>query len=64
MYSMWEYWPCINVTIETWTEEEIRRATTATCPDCGVTVRLTALLVDGGTFRILGTPSEPDAGEP
>ena len=47
------YRPSINLTTEPGSEAEIRRATTATCPDCNLEVQLTALLVDGGEFRLL-----------
>ena len=47
------YRPSINLSTEPWTDEEIHTSTTATCPDCGLEVQLTALLVDGGEFRIL-----------
>ena len=52
-FTTFTYRPAINVTLEDWTPEEIRTATTATCPDCGLEVQLTALLVDGGKFRVL-----------
>jgi hypothetical protein len=47
------YRPSINLSTEPWTDEEIHTSTTATCPECGLEVQLTALLVDGGEFRIL-----------
>ena len=52
-YSSLSYRPAINLTTEDWTQEEIRESTTATCPECGLEVQLTALLVDGGEFRVL-----------
>ena len=47
------YRPVINLTTETWTEAEVREATTGECPDCGLEARLTALLVDGAEFRLV-----------
>lgn len=52
-YSSTSYRPTINVTTEAWSEEEIRDATTATCPECGLVSRLTSLIIDGGEFRIV-----------
>ena len=52
------YRPFINVSTEAWSEEEIHTSTTAKCPDCELTVQLTALIVDGGEFRLLGDPGE------
>ena len=38
----------INLTLgEEWTEDEIREATTARCPECGLEVALATLVVDG-----------------
>ena len=46
-YEAWHR-PSINLTLgEEWTEEEIRQATTARCPACGLEVDLTTLIVGG-----------------
>ncbi len=45
----WEtYWRAsINLTLgEEWTEEEIKAATTATCPECGQRSALGVLIVE------------------
>ena len=47
------YRPSINLSTEPWTDEEIHDSTTAICPECGLEVQLTTLLVDGGEFRVL-----------
>ena len=52
------YRPSINISTEVWTKDEIRTSTTAKCPDCGVVVQLTALIVDGGEFRLLNGAGE------
>ena len=44
LYETW-YRPSINLTIEHWDDEDIDDATSATCPDCGLKVRLGALIV-------------------
>jgi len=53
-YVCTSYRPTIHLTTEVWTAAEIGEATTATCPECGLEVRLTALVVDGSEFRVIG----------
>lgn len=46
--AMFEAWrrPSINLTLgEPWTEDEIREATRARCPECGLEVALAVLIV-------------------
>ncbi len=44
VYKDW-YRPSINMMIEDWTDEELREATTATCPSCSHTVDFGGLIV-------------------
>lgn len=53
-YVCSSYRPIFNRTTEVWTDAEIAEATSAACPECGLEVRLTALLVDGSAFRVIG----------
>lgn len=57
-YSL-SYRPIINLTTEEWTAQEVRASTTATCPECSLEVQLTALLVDGGEYRVLTESTAP-----
>ncbi len=42
----------INLTLEPWTEEELREATWARCPECGLEVELATLVVEAdGVWR-------------
>jgi endogenous inhibitor of DNA gyrase (YacG/DUF329 family) len=50
-YEEWHR-PSINLTLEAWTAEELRDATTARCPQCGLAVELESLIVEpDGTWR-------------
>ena len=50
-YRAW-WRPSINLGLgEEWTEEEVREASTATCPTCGTKVELGTLVVDGDIWR-------------
>ncbi len=50
-YEGW-YRASINMMIEDWTDEELREATTATCPSCSHTVHFGGLIVrEDGVFE-------------
>lgn len=45
------YRPSVNLGLgEEWTAEQLREATTATCPRCGNVVELDTLVVDADTW--------------
>jgi hypothetical protein len=45
-YDAW-YRSSINLSLgDEWTEEQIRKATTARCPQCGIEVALGALIIE------------------
>ena len=53
VYKDW-YRPSLNLQLDPWIDEDyIRKATTATCPDCGTVVELGGLIVDKrGVFKV------------
>ena len=44
--------PSVNLGIERWSEEELRGATTATCPRCATVIDLDARVVDGDNWTL------------
>jgi len=49
-YDDW-YRPSINLDLDDFDEEYLRRASTATCPECGHVVELNTLVVKGDVWR-------------
>ena len=58
-YDDW-YRPSVNLDLDDFDEEYLRQASTATCPDCGHTVEIGTLVVDGGVWTFRG-PIDLDA---
>jgi endogenous inhibitor of DNA gyrase (YacG/DUF329 family) len=49
-YDDW-YRPSINLNLEAWDADDLREASTATCPACGHEVELETLTVEGDVWR-------------
>ena len=49
-YDDWHR-PSINLDLDNFDEEYLRRASTATCPSCGHVVELRTLVVEGDVWR-------------
>jgi hypothetical protein len=53
-YEDW-YRPSINLNLESFDEEYLREASTATCPSCHFVVELPTLVVEGDVWRFPAT---------
>jgi hypothetical protein len=58
LYEDW-YRASINLGLDGFDEDYVRRATTATCPKCGHVVVLDTLIVDGDVWQPPGAPTSP-----
>ena len=52
-YDDW-YRPSVNLDLDDFDEEYLRRASTATCPACGLVVEIGSLVVEGDVWTFSG----------